>query len=543
MKIEKSLDLSPEDLKAVMERIRNKSLEPHDYVILEALGNTFLLLSQSLNDKETSIRRLLRLIFGPTTERSKDILNNQEQEQSQNNQSTEPSTQNGEEAKEPKTTKHPGHGRNGANDYPGADRVKVAHQTIKPGDTCPGCSRGKVYRLKDWGIIIRFVAKAPVEASVFELEKLRCNSCGEVFTASAPPQAGTEKYDETVPSMIALMKYGNGFPFHRLEKLQESCGIPLAASTQWEIVEKRARQLSPIYDEFIRQAAQGEIIHNDDTTAKIISMINDNSGNGDAKDPSRKGLFTTGIISIMGDKKIALFFTGRNHAGENLDALLEKRQPDLDLPIQMCDALSRNIPKNFKTLLCNCLTHARRNFVDIIPSFPQNCRFVIETLAKVYHNDDIAKQQQMSPQQRLKFHQENSGPLMDQLRDWGKAQLAEKKVEPNSGLGKALSYLIIRHWPELTLFLRVPNAPLDNNVVERALKIVLLNRKNSYFFRSERGALVGDLFMSLIHTCHLAGANAFDYLTTLFRNPQDLFKNPQLWMPWNYNKPSDQRSP
>lgn len=543
MKIEKSLDLSPEDLKAVMERIRNKNLEPHDYVILEALGNTFILLSQSLNDKETSIRRLLRLIFGPTTERSKDILKNQEQEQSQNNQSTEPSTQNRQEAKEPKTTKHPGHGRNGANDYPGADRVKVAHQTLKPGDTCPGCSRGKVYRLKDWGIIIRFVAKAPIEASVFELEKLRCNCCGEVFTASAPPQAGTEKYDETVPSMVALMKYGNGFPFHRLEKLQESCGIPLAASTQWEIVEKRARHLSPIYDEFIRQAAQGEIIHNDDTTAKIISMMKDNSGNGEPNDPSRKGLFTTGIISIMEDKKIALFFTGRNHAGENLDALLEKRQPDLDLPIQMCDALSRNIPKKFKTLLCNCLTHARRNFVDIIPSFPENCRFVIETLAKVYHNDDIAKQQKMSPQQRLKFHQENSGPLMDQLRDWGKTQSAEKKVEPNSGLGKALSYLIIRHWEQLTLFLRVPNAPLDNNIVERALKMVLLNRKNSYFFRSERGAFVGDLFMSLIHTCHLAGTNAFDYLTTLFRNPQDSFKNPQLWMPWNYNKPSDQRSP
>ena len=167
-------------------------------------------------------------------------------------------------------------------------------------------------------------------------------------------------------------------------------------------------------------------------------------------------------------------------------------------------------------------------------NFPEPCRFVLETLAEIYHNDELTREQAMSPEQRLAFHQTHSRPVMAELQAWLTAQLQEKKVEPNSGLGQAISYFL-NHWRELTLFLRQPRAPLDNNVCERALKKVILHRKNALFYKSQNGADVGDLFMSLIHTCELSGANAFDYLTALQRNAAELANHPSKWMPWNYS--------
>ena len=183
-----------------------------------------------------------------------------------------------------------------------------------------------------------------------------------------------------------------------------------------------------------------------------------------------------------------------------------------------------------RRLLANCLAHGRRQVVDVVDNFPEECRYVLETLGGVYHYDALAREQELSPEERLRFHQEHSGPLMKELHEWMEAQLAEHKTEPNSGLGKAISYLL-NHWPKLTLFLKQPGAPIDNNIVERALKKAILNRKNALFYKTLNGAGVGDLFMSLIHTCELNGVNPFDYLTELQRHSEELRRNPSEWMP------------
>jgi transposase len=217
------------------------------------------------------------------------------------------------------------------------------------------------------------------------------------------------------------------------------------------------------------------------------------------------------------------------------DEPLKRRAAELPAPIQMCDALSRNAPKSTETLLANCLAHGRRQFVELVESFPEECRYVLEALRGVYHNDASAREQQLSPEERLRLHQEHSGPLMKQLHDWMEAQFAEHKTEPNSGLGKAISYLL-NHWTKLTLFLRQAGAPIDNNIVERALKKAILNRKNALFYKTVNGAWVGDLFMRLIHTCELNDANPFDYLAELQRHAEALKQAPAEWMPWNYRE-------
>jgi hypothetical protein len=252
-----------------------------------------------------------------------------------------------------------------------------------------------------------------------------------------------------------------------------------------------------------------------------------------AKGPERTGIFTSGVVSTKEGRKIALFFTGRQHAGENLGDVLRQRAADLGPPIQMCDALSRNVPKGLEVILANCNAHARRYFADVATSFPEECLYVIETVAAVYKNDEIAKERRMSPEERLAFHKAESGPLMKKLQAWMIDQIESRKVEPNSGLGKAISYSL-DHWKELTLFLEVPGAPLDSNLVERALKKAILHRRNSLFYKTEHGAHVGDIYMSLIYTCELAGADPFDYLTQLQEHAVDVALAPADWMPWNY---------
>jgi transposase len=147
----------------------------------------------------------------------------------------------------------------------------------------------------------------------------------------------------------------------------------------------------------------------------------------------------------------------------------------------------------------------RGDIYKVAQNFPEECRYVLESLGSVYVNDAAARERKLSAQARLRFHQQQSGPVMEELHGWLEAQLAEKKTDPNSGLGKAITYLL-RHWNGLTAFLREAGAPLDNNICERALKRAVLHRKNALFYKTLHGAEVGDVFMSLIHTCQLCGA-------------------------------------
>lgn len=523
------IKISTDEAEALIRRSEQHSFTEQDYPILTAILRNYFTLDNAMKEKSQAIKRLLNLVFGCRTEKSKDVLKGSGSDEKRPIKGDRDTTQSNK-------AKPKGHGKNGASAYSGAQKVFVDHPCHRAGDPCPLCPKGKLYPFYEPGVVVRIVGRAPLDATVYELEKLRCNLCGELFTAQRPEEAGEQKYDETAGAMVALLKYGGGVPFYRIEKLQESLGVPLAASTQWDMVEKTADKIHPVYDELLRQAAQGQIIHNDDTTMKILSR--DKEPQTDEHSPSRKGSFTTGVLSIVGQRRMALFFTGKRHAGENMAELLKQRASGLSPPIQMCDALSRNIPKEFETILAHCLSHARRNFVELVSSFPDECRYVIETLATIYHHDKLAKMEKLSPDQRLSFHQRQSGPVMEELKEWLEKQLDEKKVEPNSSMGKSITYML-RHWEPLTLFLRVPGAPLDNNLCEQVLKRAILHRKNALFFKTQHGAYIGDLFMSLIHTCTLNRVNPFQYLTTLQKHSSELFKNPKRWLPWNYHLVAD----
>lgn len=546
------VEVNSTHMEEVLRRVEQaEPLDAKDTKLIRAVFESYVYMTGLVGDKNTSLQRLRKLLFGAPTEKT-DAIVGRNTPKSDTTAPNDAPADTAAGAGEPDTTKSnesgtepacQGHGRNGADAYPGADRIDVPHPSLGAGDPCPACAKGTVYE-KAPGVVVRIIGQPPLAAKVYRLQKLRCHLCGQVFTAPAPPEMGGPKYDATAGSMIGLLKYGSGLPFNRLEGLQGYLEIPLPASTQWDIVEAVAENLAPAFAELIRQAAQGDVVHNDDTTVKILELMGEGrskilaqaQGEGNEAD-QRTGLFTSGVVALRDGHRVALFFSGPKHAGENLADVLKLRAAELPPPIQMCDALSRNLPGELQTILGHCLAHARRNFVDVYDRFPQECGYLLETLAVVYRNDAAARERQLSAAARLQFHQEASQPTMQQLHDWLTQQLDEKLTEPNSALGGAIRYML-KHWEKLTLFLRQAGAPLDNNLCERALKKAILHRKNALFYKTQNGARVGDLFMSLIYTCQLNEANPFDYLTELQRHLDQLAASPEVWMPWNYQATS-----
>jgi transposase len=506
---------------AFLERVRGQ-VSAEDYRIIEGVTTALTELVEWVEQDAMTMRKLRRMLFGPKTEKTDRICPSSET----------PS------APPPQAPRGPrrGHGRRKASQYTGARWIQVAHPDLQAGDRCPACAQGTLRAQSRRGLLLRIMGSPPIAATGFALERLRCDGCGQVLTAPSPPEAGTEKYDPSVGVTVALLRYGSGLPHYRLERLQQSLGVPLPASTQWGLMQPLVQQAQPVWEELITQAANAPLIHHDDTTLRILDLRRAGSATAAPSDPPRKGTFTTNLLAEVAGHSVALYFTGWQHAGENLAAVLSRRAAELDPPIQMCDALSRNLRPETQTILAHCLSHGRREFVSVAANFPEECRHVLDSLGEVYHVDAQAKQQGLSPGQRLQHHQTHSQPVMAELHTWMQQHLDARRVEPNSGLGQAMAYLL-KHWEPLTLFLRQPGAPLDNNRCEQALKMAILHRKNSLSYKTLSGARTGDLFMSLIHTCRLNGVNPFDYLLAIATHAEAVKLIPSAWLPWNYPHP------
>ena len=430
----------------------------------------------------------------------------------------------------------PGHGRIGAQAYRGAPVIELDVPELQSGDRCPQCPTGKVYDSAP-RTIVKVVGQPPLAATVYKLHRLRCRLCDATFCAVLPAGLSAAKYDPSCASMLAVLRYGSGMPFYRLQGLQASLNVPLPDATQWEIVANAAAAPRAACNELIRQAAQAPLLHSDDTRAKVLAISTARARlEAAGQTPEALAVNTSGIVAVVSpEHKVALYFTGHPHAGANLADVLAHRARTLAAPIQMSDALACNFAGPLGTIVAKCLAHGRRKVVEVVEHFPQPCRHIIEVLAKVYAADAHCRDAALSPGLRLLHHQTHSAEPLKALNRWMLDQFELRLVEPNSGLGQALRYLL-KHWTGLTLFLRQEGAPLDNNVCERALKRAILHRKNSMFYKTRNGAEVGDIYMSLISTCELCGVNPFNYLQALQGNARDVMSSPAQWLPWNFHE-------
>jgi hypothetical protein len=525
---------NPAEIENLIEQIRGTNLDPRAKEKVERLLRTVLTLVELLQRKNTSNKKLRQMIFGKRTERhqTKKAEDQEKVDESEKSDDGRPKASGDQctraehfASKSKEKLKRKGHGHRPASDYSGARIVKCRHERLKIGDGCPSSCGGRLYDLKEPTTLIQFTGQPLITATKFEREALRCAKCQQRYVAPLPEEVNEERYDATCDATIALMRYGGGLPWHRQAGLQAMGGAPLGEATMWERCEATADAAMGIFLRLKRLAAGGEVMHTDDTWVRILSCLEED------KEEKGRATNTSGIVVKAGGRKIALYLSGRRHAGENLAELLTKREEGLARPIQMSDALAANTSVEKNVIRAYCLAHARRKIFELKDDYPAECAVVLDAVGKVYGYE--AKTVEMNDELRLAYHQEKSGPVMKELKEWIEAQFSDRQVEPNSNLGKALQYWL-SHWKELTVWLREPGTPLDNNESERALKQFILMRKNSMFFKTEHGAAVGDVLASLIRTCRLNGVNAWDYLVTIVRNKKDARSNPHLYMPWNY---------
>lgn len=503
------LEVTSEEIAGVRREVEESALTPRSKAIILTLIEEIVTIKKAKQEKQAELNRIRRALQN-TSERRPAAAENP--------------SERGKKAA-PKN-----HGRIGADAYRPSKTIPHSHRDLKAGQTCPDCAHGTLQRIKP-GKVIRLIGNAPIEAELHEPDRLRCGGCGKVFTAELPPEVSEGKADASANAVVAFFRYGMGIPHYRLAAIQQAMGVPLPASTQYEMVEMLWTQVAPVFKALLQLAAGWPLMFVDDTPAKILELLKENKARKAAKE--RVGIFSTAIVARNAGREIHLFFTGRNHAGENLSELLKHREATLPPPIQMSDALSRNQPKDHMTIVALCLVHGRRNFIDCADAFPDESTFVIERIGLVYQNEQHIKKVGMDDRQRLEYHQAHSKTPMDEIKAYAESKLASKEVEPNGILGQAFQYMLT-HWTGLTRFLEVPGAPLDNNEAERLIKRFIMYRKNSLFYKTEEGARVGDCLMSLIQTCIAADENPVEYLTALQKNARSVARNPDLWLPWNY---------
>ena len=476
------IEIEAVEVERLIEQAQHGRLDPAAQKRIVPLLQTLLWLEHTLLETRISLAKLRKLLFGKRTEKTTRPLpkpsdgpaDSSENAQSKSDPPSDPEPPAGDAPGEDgrqsegasdtetgsgeqtgvgsdgqKPTPRPGHGRLGAADYPGAERIFCPHDQYQAGDRCPECTRGRLYRSRPL-VRLRFRGQPLANVTRYELEQLRCGTCGALFVAHMPPEAGQETYDVSLKVNLAVAHYHLGLPFKRIESFQQLVGMPLPDATQWELAEEVADSAYPPFEYLKRFGAQQPLVYQDDTGARNLSLIAENQAD---PPPERKGMYTT-VLRFEGEQSICLYFTGRRHAGENLDDLLAHRDPNLPPIHWMSDGLAANTPKEHKDQATDlsCLVHGRRQFVDIEAFFPSECARVIDAIATIYQHEAYCKDQQLTPAQRLAYHQEHSGEVMDEFKTWMEQQLEDRLVEPNSRPGGAFEYLLKR-WKALTRFL------------------------------------------------------------------------------------------
>ena len=538
---EKIPKIDPAEVEILIERVKQNKLEEREAQLIAGLLRTLLYLVAMLQDKKATILRLREMIFGRRSEKRKraDSEKDEDEDEEKTNEAgsagndksnDRAGAEKNEKSESEARPKRRGHGRNPASAYQGARKVYCRHPELMSGSPCPDpkCT-GKVYRVSRPHGFIQFTGQPVISATHYLQEIVRCLLCEKEYEAPLPEGVKPQKFDETADAAIAINKYVQASPFYRMSGLQQMCQIPLSESTLFSRCEVVAESLLPIYKQMERAAANAKIIYGDDTWLRILELMKENRARGKGE---RVGIQTTGIVAQRADGvKIALYLNGRLHLGENAEKLLTGRSRELGPVIRMNDALAANWSGKEERIECCCLTHARRKFAELEKFYPQQCGYALDRIGEIYKNEAGAKG--MSDEERLAHHQKQSGPMMCELKQWMDQEVQEKRVEPNSSLGKAISYFQ-NNYEELTTFLRVPGAPINNNIAEQALKAPVMIRKNAYFYRTSYGARVGGIILSVLVTCRLNQTNIWNYLVSVLKKSAEVKRNPGAFLPWNY---------
>jgi transposase len=402
------IEIEEAQVEQLIQKAEQGTLDAAEQKRLVPLLRTLLWIQRTLLETRIGLSRLKRILFGKKTEKrprkpkDPDSGSDGGGEGSGGNpdqgSNDPPAGSSGVQPGDSNTHSARGHGRRAAADYPGAKTVSCPHDEYRSGDRCPQCERGWLYHLPSL-VRLRFTGQPLALVTRYERERLRCGTCGYLTVTPLPPEATGERYRVSLKVTLAVAHYHLGLPFKRIESFQDMLGMPLPDATQWEQVEQVADSAYPVYEYMKKAGANQPLVFQDDTGARILTLIAENQAD---PPPERKGMYTT-VLRFEGEQSICLYFSGRQHAGENLDDILAYRDPDLP-PIQwMSDDLAANTPKQHQdqTIDINCIAHGRRKLVELEDFFPNECTRVIDAIAAVYKHEAHCADQHLTPGNRL----------------------------------------------------------------------------------------------------------------------------------------------
>ena len=533
----KIIKISPEEQVALAQALKESNLdESIADMFIDLMGGSRWLLD-GLEKGRLSIAKLRKLFGVIVTERSKNRkstrdMNPPDDIDSKDNDEESADAENNAKNESQEKPKRKGHGRIAADAYSGAHIVDLDLPNLKPGDICPEdfCD-GRLYEMSDPGVMIKITGSPIASATRYNLQKLRCLICNTIFTAPLPEYVSKQKYDDTFVAMLMINKYFMSMPLYRQEKLQNYLGVPLPAGTQWDLMKNHADVLAKLYGAFCYDAAQGRGLSFDDTRAKILEQIA-LSKSASADETVKKTCFTTGVVSAHDDHMVYVFVTNNEIAGKSIAPFLSLREAHLPEPYLMCDALSANIPEGISRdlyILCFCLVHARRQFYELPDGYDDLAETVINLIGKIYDQERQTKE--LNAAERLEHHKVHSQPLMHELKLYLEEQQSEH--EPNGVAGNAIKYMLKR-WTSLTQFLRHTYIPLDNNLTERALKLIIQVRKSAMFYKTLDSAMIASHIQTALYSAAQNEINPYEYMLTVLRNKEAVMAVPEKWLPWNY---------
>ncbi len=403
----------------------------------------------------------------------------------------------------------------------------MAVSGVSKGDICPCCNRGKLYHGEDRKLL-QFTGHAPIEVNRFVKEVLRCNACNKEFIAGG----NIEKWTDSAKSTAVLEKC-SGMPFYRLSNIQDLYNIPIAESTLWYLCKLLWDDVGKVmYKALLEESSKRKNLYVDDTRARVLDVTIENNKKILNGEKAGRSCNSTIVCSNNGlDQEIILYITKQGYCGENIAPLIESADKCI-----MSDASTMTRPKIAEELLSTmnflkCMSHGRNKFADIRSFYPEECNYFLEQIKSIYSTDDKAKA--FDPESRRLHHNKHSIVYINNIYKKIEHLFREKIIEPNSHLGQAMRYWV-NNRSGLTKFLIVAGFDLDNNRCERNLKRLILQRKNSLFFKTLSSAEVLSGLSSIIATSKANNISSYDYLNWLQANVKLVNKTPSDYLPWKY---------
>jgi hypothetical protein len=548
-------------LRQLQERIDREQLKGEDWVVVGALVSALVARTEARQDRlrakadqQAAQQEAEQTGVGPDngagrSPEAEDIAAPSEASSaSPGEDATGPGGPAGAQAAQPDPPKK-GHGRNGADAFVNATTHDHALADGIVGAICARCRIGRVSPYPD-KVIVRVIGQSIFAAQRHQFEQGRCRRCNAIFTAEGRQQileggigSSYITYDWSACAMMIVMHYWAGAPSKRLEALHQGWGVPMPDANQWRLADEIDDLAAPLYRALERHGIRDAMtLRLDDTGSMIVGVKREIHKEiqalelvGESTRHVRTGINATCCYLETPQGKVILFFTGRHHAGEVIDQLLQHRRASGQKLVAVTDAASKNFAHGqadqLEQTVCNA--HCYLKFRAVKDQFPAEYAVAGEVYHKVFDYDDRAKALGLDPEQRMLYHREHSKPQMLRLWQMCQDKAHGKLVEPNSPLWEPLSF-VINQWPRLTKFYEVPGIPLDTNVVEQTLIIPVRYLAGSFSYKTQNGADVGDRLMSLIATANANGVEPVAYLTECLRNHEDLAKRPEYYLPWVY---------